>query len=111
MLDSSFSFPDGDHYPIYLSETGSGSVVLSDRGHTIMHMSYEHDIDTLYDGARAALREQIVRESGITEDNGVFSLETPPDQIADSLFKLGRALTKIHDLALDGKGAQLADGG
>ena len=40
MLDSPFTFPDGDHFPIYVTETGSGNVTLSDRGHTLMHMSY-----------------------------------------------------------------------
>ena len=70
-------FPDGDHYPIYLSETAIGGVKLSDRGHTLMHVSYDHDVDSFYEGARASLREQIVRESGIEEDEGIFSMETP----------------------------------
>lgn len=72
--------------------------MLSDRGHTLMHMSYEHDVDALYDGPRAALREQIVRENDIEEDDGVFTTESPPDRIADTLFRFGQALTKIYDL-------------
>ena len=98
MLESPFTFPDGDHYPIYLSETPGGGVRLSDRGHTLMHVSYEHDVDSFHEGARASLREQIVRESGIDEEDGIFSLETPPDQVATALFRFGQALTKIHDL-------------
>ena len=98
MLESPFTFPDGDHYPIHLSETPGGAVRLSDRGHTLMHVSYEHDVDSLYEGARASLREQIVRESGVDEEEGIFSIETPPDQVATALFRLGQALTKIHDL-------------
>ena len=98
MLDTPFTFPDGDHYPIYLSEAGTGNVVLSDRGHTLMHIGYEHDVDTFYDGARATLREQIVRESGIQEDNGTFSVEARPDRLADTLFRFAQALTKIYDL-------------
>ena len=47
MLESPFTFPDGDHYPIYLTETPGGGVKLSDRGHTLMHVSYEHDVDSL----------------------------------------------------------------
>ena len=85
-------------YPVYLSETRGGSVRLSDRGHTLMHVSYEHDVDSFYEGARASLREQIVRESGTDEEDGIFSLETPPDQVATALFRFGQALTKIHDL-------------
>ncbi|MCY4239113.1 MAG: DUF1828 domain-containing protein [Rhodospirillaceae bacterium] len=98
MMESPFVFPDGDHFPIYLSETPTGSVKLSDLGHTLMHVSYDHEVDSFYEGARASLREQIVRESGIEEDDGIFSVETPPDQVAGALFRLGQALTKIHDL-------------
>ena len=98
MLESPFTFPDGDHYPIYLSETPSGGVKLSDRGHTLMHVSYDHDVDSFYEGACASLREQIVRENGIDEEEGIFSMETPPDQVAAALFRFGQALTKIHDL-------------
>ncbi len=98
MLDTPFTFPDGDHFPMYLSESRTGGIVLSDRGHTLMHISYEHDIDTLYDGARASLREQIVLEHGIREDNGVFSVESSPDRLASAIFGFGQALTKIYDL-------------
>ena len=62
MLDAPCVFPDGDRYPIYLSEGRSGGVLLSDQGHTLMHVSYDHDAGAFYDGTRAALREQIVRE-------------------------------------------------
>ena len=71
---------------------------LSDHGHTLMHVSYEHDVDAFYAGPRASLREQIVRECGIEEEDGVFSIETSPDRVADALFRFGQALTKIHDL-------------
>ncbi len=98
MLDTPFTFPDGDHYPIYLSEGRAGGVILSDRGHTLMHASYEHDVDAFYDGSRAVLREQIVREAGIEENEGVFTIEAVPDGVADALFTFGQALTKIYDL-------------
>lgn len=98
MLESPFTFPDGDHFPIYLSET-AGGIELSDRGHTLMHVSYDHDVDSFYAGARSTLREQIVRESGIMEEHGVFSLEVPRDQVAAGLFRFGQALTRIFDLA------------
>ncbi len=104
MLDTPFTFPDGDHYPIYLSETSTGGVILSDRGHTLMHISYEHDVDAYFDGTRAMLREQIVREAGIEENEGVFSVESPPDRIADSLFRFGQAITKIYDLTFLSRG-------
>ncbi len=98
MIDTPFTFPDGDSYPIYLSGTRYGKVVLSDRGHTMLHISYENDVDMFYEGQRSVLREKIVKEAGIDEDRGIFSVETTPDRIADSLFDLGQALTRIYDL-------------
>ena len=98
MIDTPFTFPDGDSYPVYLSETPYGKVVLSDRGHTMMHISYENDVDVFYEGRRSVLRETIVKEAGIDDNKGVFSIETTPDRIADSLFALGQALTRIYDL-------------
>lgn len=35
---------------------------------------------------------------GIKEGEGVFSIEAPPDGIADSLFRFGQAITKLYDL-------------
>ena len=57
MLRTHFEFPDGDRYPIHLSEAASGGLRLSDRGHTLMHISYEHDIDSFMDGTRGMLLE------------------------------------------------------
>ena len=98
MLDTPFTFPDGDHYPLYISLEPDGNIVLGDRGHTLMHISYEHDVDALFDGTRAALREQITRELGVEEENGAFSVQTKPEGIAEAAFRLGQALTKIYDL-------------
>ena len=98
MLDTPFTFPDGDHFPMYLSETRTGGIVVSDRGHTLTHISYEQEVDTFFDGTRAALREQIVLEHGIREEDGVFSIEAVPDRLADAVFRFGQGLTKIHDL-------------
>lgn len=98
MLDTPFTFPDGDHYPIYVTETRTGGVVLSDRGHTLMHISYEHDVDAFFKGTRARLLEQVVREAGMLERAGVFSVEVSPAQLAEAVFQFGQALTKVYDL-------------
>ena len=76
--------PDGDHLPVYLSETAAGTMLMSDRGHTLMHASYEHDMDTLYSGERDALRKQIAAEAGVREREGVFDIEATPDRIAET---------------------------
>ena len=98
MLRTQFRFPDGDGFPIHLSEAPSGALRLSDRGHTLMHISYDHDVDAFMDGTRGALLERIVAESGIQRQGGEFCLDTPANRLPEALFQLGQALTRIYDL-------------
>ena len=98
MLRTQFRFPDGDGFPIHLSEAPAGGLRLSDRGHTLMHISYDHDVDAFMDGTRGALLERIVAESGLEREGGAFCLDTPADKLTEALFQLGQALTRIYDL-------------
>ena len=99
MLASDFEFPDGDRYPIYLSET-PGGVRLSDRGDTLTRISYDHDIDAFLAGSRGLLVERIVGEEQVGHDHGAFYVDAPIDQLSSALFRYGRALTRIYDLTL-----------
>ena len=98
MLRTHFQFPDGDGYPIHLSEAASGGLRLSDRGHTLMHISYEHDIDSFMDGTRGMLLERIMGESGLRWDGGAFCFDTSPNRLPEAVFQFGQALTRIYDL-------------
>lgn len=98
MLHTHFEFPDGDQFPIHLAGSGSGGLRLSDRGHTLMHISYEHDIDSFMDGTRGQLLERIVDEAGIEREGGEFYLDAPIDQLPGAIFRFGQALTRVHDL-------------
>ena len=102
MLRTHFEFPDGDRYPIHLSEAASGGLRLSDRGHTLMHISYEHDVDSFMDGTRGMLLERIMGETGLSwdGDGGSFCLDTPPERLPEALFTFGQALTRVYDLTL-----------
>ena len=62
-------------YPIYLSEA-PGGVRLSDRGDTLMRISYDHDIDAFLAGSRGLLIERILGEERVGQDGGVFSSRT-----------------------------------
>ena len=100
MLRTHFQFPDGDRYPIHLSQTGTGGLRLSDRGHTLMHVSYEHDVDAFMDGTRGMLLERIMHESGLQWDKqgGALCFDTPPEQLPEAIFRFGQALTHVYDL-------------
>ena len=100
MLRTHFEFPDGDRYPIHLSEAAAGGLRLSDRGHTLMHISYEHDIDAFMDGTRGMLMERIMGESGLQWEGGAFCLDTSPERLPEAIFNFGQALTRVYDLTL-----------
>ena len=100
MLRTHFTFPDGDGFPFHLLEAPAGGLRLSDKGHTLMHISYEHDIDAFLAGTRRMLMDRIVGESEIAFDEGVFSLETSAERLPDAMFRFGQALTRIYDLTL-----------
>lgn len=100
MLHTHFRFPDGDHYPIHLSQPATGGLRLSDKGHTLMHISYDHDIDGFMDGTRGMLLERIMNESGLQweQDGGALCYDTPPERLPEAIFRFGQALTQVYDL-------------
>ena len=98
MLRTRFQFPDGDRFPIHLSEAPAGGFRLSDQGHTLMHLSYEHDIDMFMDGTRGMLLERIMGESGLYWNGGAFCLDTAPERLPEAIFRFGQALTRVYDL-------------
>lgn len=99
MLATGFELPDGDCYPIYLSEV-PGGVRLSDRGDTLMRISYDYDIDAFLAGSRGLLVERILGEERVHQDRGVFYIDAPANRLSDALFRYGCALTRIYDVPL-----------
>ncbi len=97
-IETPFSFADGDPYQIYLREMSNGIVRLTDMGHTIMHLSYDNDIDKFKEGTRGKIFEQIKSETFIEVKNGEIFIESTMDKLGISVFRLGQALTKINDL-------------
>lgn len=98
MLETPFFFSDGDPYQLYIQEMSGGVMRLTDMGHTMMHLSYENDIDKFREGTRGKIFDQIKAETLIEEDNGAFFIDTNLDNLGFSLFRIAQALTKINDL-------------
>ena len=94
-----FAFPDGDSYSLYLQQLPSGGLRISDAGTTLMHLSYENDIDKFRDGSRGRLLQQILSESELNEDDGQFFIDSSVADLGSSLFRFGQALTRVHDLS------------
>lgn len=98
LINTPFFFADGDPYLIYIKERPNGLLRLSDNGHTLMHMSYENDIDKFREGTRGNIFNTILSETGIAENNGEIFIDTNSGNLVQDIFKLGQGLTKITDL-------------
>jgi len=93
-----FSFPDGDAFSFFVTQTASGGVRVSDAGLTLMHLSYDNDIDKFRDGTRGRILQQILTESDVHEEEGEFFVEGRAADIGQLVFRFGQALTRVHDL-------------
>jgi hypothetical protein len=98
MLDTPFTFPDGDHYALYLESIDTGGIRITDNGHTFMVLSYENDVDAFHAGTRDRLREMILTDLGVQEMEGCLSVESSTEDVAKNVFRLGQAITRLYDL-------------
>jgi hypothetical protein len=97
-LETPFMFSDGDYFSIYLQELPGGSFRITDRGHTLMHLSYAIDVDLIFSGTRGRLLEDITSELGVHEIDGEFFLEAPANALGEAALRFAQALTKLTDL-------------
>ena len=97
-VSTPFSFPDGDAYSIYLKKLQTGGFRITDMGGTLMHLSYENEIEKFREGTRGKIFSQILSEMELSEDDGEFYTETPATALGMNVFRFGQSLTKIHDL-------------
>ncbi|MCY4102851.1 MAG: DUF1828 domain-containing protein [bacterium] len=81
MVRTHFRFPDGDGFPLHLSAAPSGGLRLSDHGHTLMHISYEHDIDSFLAGTRGMLLERTATDSSSSPSSSSRTRPRSPGSI------------------------------
>ncbi len=98
MVETPFTFDDGDAYSLFLEPLPSGGVRITDCGHTLMHLSYSLDVDKLRSGTRERLFGKILDDGGVQDQAGELMLDSPLDQLGPNVFRFGQALTRIHDL-------------
>lgn len=92
-----FRFSDGDHFVIVLKKS-NGSWVLSDEGHTLMHLSYEIDVKDLEEGNRLEIFAAALSLYAVSEQQGELSIRVPGDAFGNALFNFIQALMKISDV-------------
>ncbi len=92
-----FAFDDGDHYVVLLKRENS-SWLLTDEGHTFMHLSYG-GVDVL-SGQRGEMVKESLATAGMENRSGEIRLKIPGDQFGDALFSYLQVLNRVQSTAL-----------
>lgn len=92
-----FQFDDGDSFAIVLKKSGN-NWILSDEGHTFMHLSYDMDIDSLDKGTRAKIISTTLGMFGIAEKEGTLFAPVNNDNMGNVFYNYVQALIKISDV-------------
>jgi len=92
-----FLFEDGDHLAIVLKRYNS-HWVLSDEGHTFMHLTYSLDEKDLQKGNRQKIISNALSIFGVEDQEGELVLRIDDEQYGDALYSFIQALLKISDV-------------
>ena len=92
-----FLFEDGDHLAIVLKREASGWV-LSDEGHTYMHLTYDLDEKDLQRGSRQKIITNALSAFSVEDREGELCILIPEERYGDALFSFVQALLKISDV-------------
>ncbi len=91
-----FQFDDGDFFSIVLKNE-SDKWLLTDEGHTFMHLSYELDMDSIEKGTRAQILSNVLSQFELTIRDGAITSELNGSW-GDSLFSYIQGLVRISDI-------------
>ena len=92
-----FLFDDGDHLAIVLRRE-NGGWLLSDEGHTYMHLTYDLDEKDLQRGTRQKIIANALSVFHVEDRDGELMLKIRDGQYGDALYSFVQALLKISDV-------------
>jgi len=92
-----FQFEDGDHLAVVLRREGP-RWVLSDEGHTYMHLTYDLDEKDLQRGTRAKIIANALSAFSVEDRQGELTLPVVDDRFGDTLYSFVQAILKISDV-------------
>ena len=92
-----FMFEDGDHLSIVLKKE-NGTWILSDEGHTYMHLTYDLDEKDLQRGTRQKIIANALSVFNVQEREGELIVPIEDDSCGDAFFRFVQALLKIGNL-------------
>lgn len=96
-VSTPFQFEDGDHLVVILRREPSGWV-LTDEGHTFMHLTYEVDESDLQSGTRQKIISNSLSLFGVNDREGELRLPLADANFGDGLYSFVQAILKIADV-------------
>lgn len=96
-----FMFEDGDHLSIVLKRDND-AWILSDEGHTYMHLTYDLDEKDLQRGTGLEIITNVLSAFGIQDREGELIVTVEGDQFGDALYGFVQAFLKITELFMSG---------
>lgn len=93
-----FLFEDGDHLAIVLHRENAGWI-LSDEGHTYMHLTYDLEEKDFQKGTRQKIITNALSVFKVEDRDGELMLAIQEDHYGDSLFSFTQALLRITDVS------------
>jgi Domain of unknown function DUF1828. len=92
-----FMFDDGDHLAVVLKQD-AGAWVLSDEGHTMMHLTYEMDEKQFQSGTRQKVITNALSTFSVSDRDGELIEKIKDNDYGNALFSFVQALMKLTDL-------------
>ena len=89
-----FRFNDGDHISIILKKESEGWI-LSDEGHTYMHLTYDIEEQQLFRGIRQDIISKALSAFGVKDRDGELILEIRDTGYGGALYAFAQSLLKI----------------
>lgn len=96
-VSTPFMFNDGDHLVVVLRRE-QGRWVLSDEGHTYMHLTYDLGEKDLQRGTRSKIIANALSAFSVDDRDGQLVLTVPDGRYGDALYSFIQALLKIADV-------------
>ena len=93
-----FMFEDGDHLAIVMRREGE-RWVLSDEGHTYMHLTYDLEESQLQQGTRQKIISNALAAFTVDDKDGELVLPVPNSSYGDALYSFIQALLRITDVS------------
>jgi hypothetical protein len=101
LVSSPFLYRDGDGLPVYLETDKNGKPMLTDKGHSLMRLSYDMDVDKVVEnrGNRNDLFKSALFTGQVKNHAGrlVRSIDENTD-VAQAVFRFIQTMIRVNDL-------------